>query len=173
MSDSGELSEPETESAKVSAVNVNRRRSPRIFVEVRWGPPGTGRSSGVHRDYADQCFTINPTAGILNWGAYRGQHVLLIDEFNDKKMRLSTLMDLLDPHVTFMNINDRAGNTGGIIQRHWKHVVIISATHPSSWWTHDEVPRHPHYARCLEEMQTVIDRITQFGRRTQDSILLG
>lgn len=178
--DDESLSEPETECTTIHSstapentpplrrrISHLQNRSSRIFVEVRWGPPGMGKRVGVQQHYAGQyfqylgCNNLHGTGLRSDWRGYRGQSILLIDNFNDKLMSLPQLLAMLDPHERRLEVQ------GGFIQRKWHHVVIISETHPSSWYA--QVPNLQH---DREVLKTIINRVTAYGVRAQDSMLL-
>lgn len=116
-----------------------------VYVEVRWGPPGTGKTTSVMAsDYAKEaCNRFDPPLhcwnskkifikrpGMAKWfDGYEGQKVLLLDDWVFVEGDLASwLLEILDVTVTFVPVK------GGSAVTSWEHVVITTNVHPTEWF---------------------------------------
>lgn len=116
-----------------------------VQVEVLWGPTGCGKTRKAMDEGA---FKWNPCTPEW-WDGYRGEEILLIDEFYGQ-IKPSRLLQLLDGHPCLLPIK------GAATYAVWTKVYITSNSDPASWYT--DIP--PAVKAALQRR---ITKTTQMG----------
>lgn len=111
-----------------------------VFVEVIWGPPGTGKSRIVDerwrprkpedKPFHEVVFRKVQTTGAW-FDGYKGQPVLVLDDF-DGWLDPHTLIQILDKYHMSVQVK------GACVSAMWTHVVILSNKEPLDWWNYRE-----------------------------------
>lgn len=100
-------------------------------VHVRWGEPGTGKSRYVYEKHdAESIYELNLGDGSNKsvwWDGYRGQEVVLINDF-DGELGWKYLLRLLDRYPFRMQIK------GSHCWRLCKYIYITSNDPPERWY---------------------------------------
>lgn len=100
-----------------------------VYVHVKVGASGTGKSRSVYEEYKD-IYKLEPPANsgaALYFDGYAGQSVLFIDEF-DNWILYRKLLSLLDGHPLTCPVRY------GTVSAMWTTVVITSNVEPSEWY---------------------------------------
>lgn len=100
-------------------------------VHVRWGEPGTGKSRYVYEQHRpEDIYELNLGDGCSKsvwWDGYRGQEVILINDF-DGELGWKYLLRLLDRYPFRMQIK------GSHCWRLCKYIYITSNDPPERWY---------------------------------------
>lgn len=100
-------------------------------VHVRWGEPGTGKSRYVYEKHpTESIYELNLGDGCNKsvwWDGYRGQEVILINDF-DGELGWKYLLRLLDRYPFRMQIK------GSHCWRLCKYIYITSNDPPERWY---------------------------------------
>jgi len=102
-----------------------------VFVEVIWGPAGTGKTRSVH-DREDNVFTVN-TDEAFPFDGYEGEQAILLDDFYGG-IKYHNLLRILDGHQYRVNVK------GGHRYACWRRVYITSNTPPEGWYNMGMTP---------------------------------
>lgn len=100
-----------------------------IEVHIRWGEPGVGKTKyvydthGVHNIFKPKI----KKDGQMWWNGYRGQPVVLIDEFNGQ-IAWEEFLELIDRYPVLLEVK------GDMVWRKCTHIYITSNFHPDSWY---------------------------------------
>lgn len=153
----------------VLAVKIGYRRS--VYVEVRWGHHGTGKTTSVHHPAGvATCNKFNPPLGCWspskvfvkrfsmgNWfDGYRSQPVLVLDDIQFvTPEHAHFLLEVLDQPVTNMQIK------GGSTLAAWRHVVITSNIDPKEWFID---PKNGTLTINQQTYDAVMDRINRIEK---------
>lgn len=100
-----------------------------IEVHVRWGEPGVGKTKYVldkHGSRNVYCPKIKKD-GQMWWNGYRGQPVILINEFNGQ-IAWEEFLELIDRYPVLLEVK------GDMAWRKCTHIYITSNFHPDSWY---------------------------------------
>lgn len=101
-------------------------------VHVRWGEPGTGKSRYVYDKHdAESIYELNLGDGCKQsvwWDGYRGQEVILINDF-DGELGWKYLLRLLDRYPFRMQIK------GSHCWRLCKYIYITANEPPERWYS--------------------------------------
>lgn len=117
---------------------VNERKSQRfrdIKVNVIVGATGVGKTRGIYdkHGYTD-VYTLTEQGGDVLWfDAYRGQPILLIDEFYGW-IKYSMLLKILDGHPFHGQVK------GGWTWANWELIYITSNKTPDGWYEFGVTP---------------------------------
>lgn len=126
-------------------------------VEIRYGPPGSGKTSHVYRKYdIDDIYKLNLGDGSsksLWFDDYNGEAVLLIDDFYGN-VRYNYLLRLLDIYPL------RCQSKGSFVHVNFSRIYITSNSHPEEWYPN------------VEDTRALFRRITKIKEVTGDSITL-
>lgn len=102
-------------------------------VHVRWGEPGTGKSRYVYEKHRpEDIYELNLGDGCQKsvwWDGYRGQEVILINDF-DGELGWKYLLRLLDRYPFRMQVK------GSHCWRLCKYIYITSNDAPERWYGH-------------------------------------
>jgi hypothetical protein len=161
-----------------------------VFVEVRYGKPGCGKSHSVFApEGMDNCALFDPPLSCFHpkhvfikrdqtqwFCGYEGQAVLLLDDYYPKdEIHCDQLMAWLDKYVFRIQIK------GGSVLAQWQHVIITSNHDPNIWFVdwnsfrHDEPLEFQVARKSLRynvpeaKRLAVLDRITRQFHFTGDS----
>lgn len=100
-------------------------------VHVRWGEPGTGKSRYIYDNYEpEDIYELNLGDGSSKsvwWDGYRGQKVILINDF-DGELGWKYLLRLLDRYPFRMQVK------GAHCWRLCTHIYITSNDPPENWY---------------------------------------
>lgn len=102
-----------------------------VRVHVFWGPTGVGKSRAAFnlaKDLGEYYVFPFQRAGNCWFDGYRGQDVLLIDEF-EGEVPLNMLLRLLDGHPCTVEVK------GSVCYPLWTHVIITSNSEPAAWYS--------------------------------------
>lgn len=96
-----------------------------LYVEVRWGPTGTGKTwSAVHEN--EKCFLWHASEPEW-WDGYLGEQVVVIDEYRHQ-LKCHRLLQILDPYECRLPV--KCGHTYAA----WTKVIITSNLSPDQWY---------------------------------------
>ena len=132
-------------------LEVADERDWEMDVRVHYGSPGSGKTSAVFaearsRGYA--LFTLmgpNLQNGAVWWDGYRGQEIVLIDDFYGW-LPWTFLLQLLDRYP--MNVQTK----GGVVPFRSKIIVITSNQHPRFWYNYGERMQYAAIVRRINEV---------------------
>lgn len=123
-----------------------------VYVEVLWGDPGCGKTHSVYsRWQAHEIYKKSASSGKW-WPGYRGQKVLLLDEFYGQ-MPIDTALGILDGYHMILETK------GGFTFAEWEHVVLTSNCEPSRWYPD---------AKAMQ-VKAMMDRINVVNHLTGES----
>lgn len=99
---------------------------------VLWGDTGVGKSYWARRgghglDGGVFVLPYQRDGGVW-WDGYRGERVLLLDDFDPKKMPLLQLLRVLDSYEYTGMVK------GSVVRADWLEVIITNNAHPSTWY---------------------------------------
>lgn len=98
-----------------------------VYVEVRYGDAGTGKTHSVMADYGKESVFKKSASSGKWWNLYNGEPVLLLDEFYGQ-IQLPILLGILDGYELQLEIK------GGMTYAEWTHVVITSNIPMEQWY---------------------------------------
>jgi len=117
-------------------------------VHVRWGKAGTGKSRYIYDNYdAMDVYALNIGDGSAKsvwWDGYRGQKVILIEDFAGGEMPWKYLLRLLDRYPFRMQVK------GSYCYRRCEKIYITANDKPEHWYPHE----------AFEPLQRRIDSVT-------------
>lgn len=116
-------------------------------IHVRWGPPGTGKTRFVyetHPDVYEPCIKKN---GVHWWSNYRGQDVILLDEF-DGQIPIRDFLRLIDRYPFCMETK------GGHVWRLASKIYICSNNPPEEWY-----PAENHQFEKIQRRLTSVEHV--------------
>jgi len=117
-----------------------------IVVQVIYGDAGTGKTAGVKEAFDGNYYELSlGSSGTVWFDGYKGEEVLLIDNFYGSKLKYSELVGLLNHGKKRLNI--RRSYTWA----KWKKVIITSNVHPSLWYSGETVPNQEGLKRRVTE----------------------
>lgn len=96
-----------------------------IYVEIRWGAPGTGKTFGAMGMYRQECYRWRGTKW---WDGYKKERVLLIDEFDGNNLAIDECKQICDVYRYHGEVKR------SFVQANWRHVIFCSNKHPNDWW---------------------------------------
>lgn len=96
-----------------------------VTVTVLWGSTGTGKTYRTTEKYPDS-YMVEP--GRDPWGGYRGQEVIVFDEFDPTKWSIQEMNRYLD--IYRLQLNCRYQNKYAF----WGKVYILSNSPPERWY---------------------------------------
>lgn len=100
----------------------------RTNVYIYYGASGMGKTTSANMTFPEAHHQLPETkGGRWWWPDYRGQEVVIIDEFR-QKLPYQTMLKLLDIHP--MTIEYKGGNC----QMVSKKIIITTIQHPSKWY---------------------------------------
>lgn len=106
-----------------------RARYRQLTVRVLWGETGLGKTRWVYENYPlEDIFKLTEPEGKLWWDGYRGQRVLLIDDFSGW-IKYRHLLNLLDVYPMDLEVK------GGFAIAQYQEVFITSNLHPAQWYS--------------------------------------
>lgn len=122
-------------------------------VEIWWGVTGSGKSHKAFHEYPEAYRKSIPGKW---WEGYRGESVVVFEEFNpneDKELRLPELLKILDKYPYQVEIK------GASMQLKANHFIFTTNIDPRTWYEgHPQVP-----AFCRR-----VDKIVRFTLNRQD-----
>lgn len=116
-------------------VLIRRRRPiPLCYVEVHFGPPGTGKSSALSESYP---YAYRRSPGKW-WDGYSGETTVVLDDFDGSWFTCTELLRILDSYAY------RAEVKGCTVDLQALHFCISSNLHPDDWYPEHfkKVPAH-------------------------------
>lgn len=140
-----------------------------VYVEVRWGCTGTGKTQSVFRDdYAGtgvatsicakftpplQCWSkpkVFTKRGLAEWfDGYEGEPVLLLDDFYPTtRTDADFLLSVLDKYYCRVNVK------GDTVMAEWRHVVLTCNVSPELWFKVNDQLQIP-----FEKYKAVLNRL--------------
>lgn len=154
--------DPETESAFFlhgrhvaeyrAALQVPVERD-HVHVAVIWGPTNIGKTHWALRLAAElgtwyRLVTSKDADSHYIWDGYSGELTVILDEFHDKKVSMTTLLTWLDRFP--LMLDRRYGTTPAL----YTNVIITSQHHPQSWYADETVERRAALARRITTVLT-------------------
>lgn len=123
-----------------------------VSVCVLWGATGTGKTHRIRTSTAPQdLYSVQP--GRDPWGTYRGQKVLLFDEFDCSAWKLQQMNMYLDKWS--VELDARYHNRYAA----WTHVAICANTSPTTWYReYSPELRAAFFRRLLGSVWMVSDK---------------
>jgi hypothetical protein len=110
-------------------------------VEIWWGPTGTGKSHRAFHEYPEAYRKTIPGKW---WEGYKGESVVVFEEFNpeeDKELRLPELLKILDKYPYQIEIK------GASLQLRANHFIFTTNIDPRQWYNGH--PQQPALARRI------------------------
>lgn len=105
------------------------KRNWKTEVHVRWGKPGTGKTSYFYENYSDihEMYYENSF-----WSDYNGENVVLWDDFDPSEMSRGTFLRMTDRYPCKVRCLGKFEN--------WKPVTLLITSNydPSSWYRGDK-----------------------------------
>lgn len=121
-------------------------------VHVRWGKPGVGKTKSVFDQHGcENIYEANFGDGSsksLWWDGYKGQEVILINEFTGIQMGWEYFLKFLDRYPFRMQVK------GGHVWKLAKYIYITSNYEPRSWY-----PAHIEHYEALERRLTSVTEV--------------
>lgn len=103
---------------------------------VLWGPTGTGKTYTAMQTASEadlEVFLISIVSERHSWfDGYRGQKVLIIDEFDPNVVDKTLMKRLLDKYPLRLPVK------GGFTYANWDKVVLTSNYDPKTWYQNQE-----------------------------------
>lgn len=118
-------------------------------VHVRWGPPGTGKTRFVYETHPDVFEPSIKKNGVHWWSNYRGQDVILLDEF-DGQIPIRDFLRLIDRYPFCMETK------GGHVWRLATKIYICSNNPPEEWY-----PAESHQFEKIQRRLTTVEHVMQ------------
>lgn len=141
-----------------------------VFVEVRWGSPGTGKTSSIFKPNPVShlfnpplaCFRPRHVyfrrAGLGQWyDGYTGQEVLVLDDFYPRNSAdCEYLLGILDKFTQRLQIK------GGTVMSCWRHVIITCNIPVAEWFKDSLTDTYIVSAAKRDAVYDRIARVTEF-----------
>lgn len=105
------------------------KRNWKTQVIVYWGETGTGKSRAVHDFANEQRIDLYSHTGTDWFDGYRGQELVLFDDFGGHEFKLTYLLKLLDRYPMLVPIK------GGFVNWVPKKIFITSNKPVQEWYT--------------------------------------
>ncbi len=96
-------------------------------VSIYVGPTGSGKTTTAWQEYPDAYKGVWPTGGRWWWPNYKGEKVVIFDEFREN-ISYQDALALLDIHP--MSIEFKGGNTENVSSK----VIITTIRDPKEWY---------------------------------------
>jgi hypothetical protein len=153
------------------ALHLEEKRSVTLkpYVEVYWGPTGTGKSKTATEKLLamegaeKQFYTLTDNGNISGatlWAEYKGQKHVLIDEFY-AWAKWHEILKWLDRGQVQVRIH------GGMVPLLAEHIIITSNLNPRQWYNKlFESGKHDHVTWLT--LKRRIDKIWHFGQLGQE-----
>lgn len=125
-------------------ITLKPKHRPNIKVIVRYGKAGCGKSH-----YAHQLDDVYSKPAGAWWDGYKGQKVILMDDYNGSFMAHNELLRVLDKWAYNLQIK------GGYVQAQYETVIITSNNPPWRWYRDG---LRPQLARRLHEVYYIQSR---------------
>jgi hypothetical protein len=98
-----------------------------LWVEIRWGDTGTGKTHPIGRNWGKVLYKAHPEGKW--WDHLESFHrVILLDEFRWQKWDMQTLNEICDIETLKLEYK------GGSVMANWEIVYICANTDPHEWW---------------------------------------
>lgn len=121
----------------------------KIKVMVLWGKSGSGKSHYPYCKHPGEVYRLTQNDWDTKFfNGYRGQRVLLMDDFDGSWMKFSTFKTFIDGY------NQKVNTKGAWRWAQWDTIYITSNSGPKTWWK-NVVNSNP------EEMSALKRRITE------------
>lgn len=140
----------------------NKRRTD-LKVEYWYGPPGTGKTSGVLDMYGDANVYI-VTDYLHPWDSYKGQDIVLFDDFDSDRISTNDLLKWLDIYP--LELPCRFSNKIACYTK----VYFTSNFSPDDLWRKDfrwDVARYDALMRRIHVVRQFYQDGTSFERKTK------
>ncbi len=115
---------------------------------VLWGRTGVGKSywarRGLHGLLGDVYVLPYQREGGVWWDGYRGERILLLDDFDPGKMPILQLLRVLDSYKFTGMVK------GDTVTADWTEVIITNNIPPSRWYPKASFERHQALERRLK-----------------------
>ncbi len=118
---------------QIEAYRGKRRAEP-VRLIVVYGDAGCGKTTWADAYDPGDTFTFpeQSESGPTWFDGYQGQKTLVIQDWDDKVMKIRTLLRMCDE--TYHQFKVHGGYTMGT----WDTIIITSNPHPSDWYNHRE-----------------------------------
>ena len=120
-----------------------------VTTMILWGQPGVGKSWRVTAKYPD-AYKVYP--GRDPFGDYRGEPVIVFDEFDYDHWKMEQMNHYLD--IYRLRLDCRYSNKWA----RWSIVIIISNLDPASWWQWQCEVKKAAFMRRIHKTVEVLDR---------------
>ncbi len=97
-------------------------------VWIFYGKTGTGKTTSAKRQFPEHYRGCWPTGGRWWWPKYRGQEVIILDEFREN-LSYQQMLSVTDIHG--MDIEYKGGNSQNIS----KKIIITTSREPTEWYS--------------------------------------
>lgn len=118
------------------------------LVHIYYGPSGYGKTTSAWRDYPYAFKGCWPTGGRWWWPNYKGQEVVIFDEFREN-ITYQDCLALFDIHP--MGIENKGGNTQNVS----KKIIITTIRNPKHWY--GKVSDKSELQRRIREHATIYE----------------
>lgn len=128
--------------------DIQPTRDWEVNVVVHWGRTGTGKTRSVFEFTNRNAIYVHP--GEQWFDGYKGQSVVLFDDFNGSEFKLSYLLKLLDRYPMKVPVK------GNYVNWIPKHIFITSNKNPDEWYPH----AYEEHKNALKRRITLIKHFT-------------
>ncbi len=118
---------------QIEALRGKRREEP-VRLIVAYGDAGCGKTTWADAYDPEQTFTFpeQSDSGPTWFDGYQGERTLVIQDWDDKTMKIRTLLRMCDE--TYHQFKVHGGYTIG----KWETIIITANPHPADWYNHKE-----------------------------------
>lgn len=116
------------------------RKFRQVKVCILLGKTGKGKSKKAFGDFQDRYCVMQPQGGPLWFDGYKGESILLIDEFYGW-IAFNLMLRICDGYPLQCQIK------GGTVWANWTQVTITSNVQPREWWHRISDERYAAFSR--------------------------
>jgi len=101
-----------------------------VYVEIRWGPTGTGKTTSAKKEARAlglDYYVASMGATNFWWTGYNGEPYVILDEFREN-IPLNQLLRILDENICQVSVH------GGQVPLMATTIIITSNTNPADWY---------------------------------------
>lgn len=113
-----------------------------VTTTLVYGTSHLGKSSWLHENFPDGPEAFWKSSGKW-WDGYRGQAVVIMDDFDGSWLSCSELLRILNPFPYRMEVK------GGVVKLHATRFYISTNIHPEQWYA-EHFKRHPEHLRAVK-----------------------
>lgn len=127
--------------------------NPNLKVYVLWGKSGTGKSHYPYCKHGKDVYRLTQNDWDTKFfNGYKGQKVLLMDDFDGSWMKFSTFKTFVDEYTWKVNTK------GAWRWAQWETIYITANSHPKNWWK-NIVDSNPKEMSALKRRFTEVQYI--------------